>query len=92
MMMLTEDILDWVPGFYALAVTAAVYLMLPMFSGADQVFRKFLVPIFGLQKELAKSDIARIVKDVARKVPEDKQDALRSELASIVNSQGKKAQ
>ena len=23
--------------------------MLPMFSGAEQIFRKFLVPLFGLQ-------------------------------------------
>ena len=91
-MVLTEDILAWIPGFYALAVTSAIYLMLPMFSGADQVFRKFLVPLFGLEKEVAKADVGRIVAQMSRKVPQSQQDALRSELSSIVKSHGKKAQ
>ena len=91
-MVLTEDILAWIPGFYALAVTSAIYLMLPMFSGADQVFRKFLVPLFGLEKEVAKADVGRIVAQMSRKVPQSQQDALRSELSSIVQSHGKKAQ
>ena len=91
-MMLTEDILAWVPGFYALAVSTAIYLMLPMFSGADQVFRKFLVPIFGLEKELAKADVGRIVAEIGRKLPQNQQDELRSELSSIVQSHGKKGQ
>ena len=88
-MVLTEDILAWIPGFYALAVTSAIYLMLPMFSGADQVFRKFLVPLFGLEKEVAKGDVGRIVAKISRKVPESQQDEFREELSAIVQTHGK---
>ena len=47
MMDTLETFVGWVPGFYTLAIFTTVYLMLPMFRGADKVFRKILVPLAG---------------------------------------------
>lgn len=46
----SEKILGKIPGFYTLIIFSTVYLMLPMFRGADKVFRKVLVPLAGLQE------------------------------------------
>merc|ERR1711998_260441 len=53
---LLDDVLEWIPGFYAIAMLATVWLMLPMFHGADRVFREVLVPLLGLSAELIKHD------------------------------------
>ena len=42
-----ETFVGWLPGFYSLVIFTTVYLMLPMFRGADKVFRKILVPLAG---------------------------------------------
>ena len=42
-----ETFVGWLPGFYSLIIFTTVYLMLPMFRGADKVFRKILVPLAG---------------------------------------------
>ena len=34
-----ETWIGWIPGFYTLIIFSTVYLMLPMFRGADKVFR-----------------------------------------------------
>jgi hypothetical protein len=47
---LSEKVLGRIPGFYTLIIFATIYLMLPMFRGADKVFRKILVPLAGLQE------------------------------------------
>ena len=47
MMDTLETFVGWVPGFYTLAIFTTVCLMLPMFRGADKVFRKILVPLAG---------------------------------------------
>ena len=36
---LLETWIGWIPGFYTLIIFSTVYLMLPMFRGADKVFR-----------------------------------------------------
>uniref|UniRef100_A0A7S2GF49 Receptor expression-enhancing protein n=1 Tax=Haptolina brevifila TaxID=156173 RepID=A0A7S2GF49_9EUKA len=83
-MLLTEDILSYIPGYYALAVSAAVYLMLPMFRGADQIFRNLLVPLFRLQKQLALADVARIAANISKGVPKEEQVALRAQLTHVI--------
>jgi hypothetical protein len=47
---LSEKVLGRIPGFYTLIIFSTIYLMLPMFRGADKVFRKILVPLAGLQE------------------------------------------
>lgn len=47
---ISEKVLGRIPGFYTLIIFSTIYLMLPMFRGADKVFRKILVPLAGLQE------------------------------------------
>ena len=47
-----ESWMGWIPGFYSLIIFSSIYLMLPMFQGADKVFRKILVPLAGLDEML----------------------------------------
>ena len=85
---LLDDVLEWVPGFYALALMATVWLMLPMFRGADRVFRKILVPLFGLRAELIKHDAAVLLKDIHTKLPDAKRLALAGEIAAMFGGGG----
>ena len=48
--------MGWIPGFYSLIIFSSIYLMLPMFQGADKVFRKILVPLAGLDEMLMLRD------------------------------------
>jgi hypothetical protein len=36
-----ENFIGFIPGFYTLTIAATVYLMLPLFRGADTVSRAF---------------------------------------------------
>jgi len=71
-MLITEDILNWVPGFHSLALSAVCYLMLPVFNGAEQIFRGVLVPLFGLKATLLKRD-ARVLAQTATRGLSEKQ-------------------
>mmetsp|Transcript_21822 Transcript_21822/g.52761 ORF Transcript_21822/g.52761 Transcript_21822/m.52761 type:complete len:386 (+) Transcript_21822:130-1287(+) len=61
-----ETWLGQIPGFYALMILITVYLMLPMFRGADKVFRNILVPLAGLKEMLILRDSYRIKKQMLR--------------------------
>ena len=63
-MELLEVFIGWVPGFYTLIILATVYLMLPMFQGADKLFRKVLVPLAGLQEMLLLRDAIQVKKQM----------------------------
>lgn len=63
-MELLEVFIGWVPGFYTLVILATVYLMLPMFQGADKLFRKVLVPLAGLQEMLMLRDAIQVKKQM----------------------------
>lgn len=51
-----ETWLGGIPGFYTIVLFSSVYLMLPIFRGADKVFRNILVPLTGLQEMLLVRD------------------------------------
>ena len=38
-----ENFIGFIPGFYTLTIAATVYLMLPLFRGADTVSRRLLI-------------------------------------------------
>ena len=63
-----ETYLGPIPGYYTGLIFLEVYLMVPMFGGAEKVFRKFLVPLFGQQEMLMLRDAflvnKRIFKDL----------------------------
>jgi len=75
-----EDYIGNFPGFYSLVILATVYLMLPMFRGAESIFRHILVPLAGLQEMLMKKDADNVKKAILREVPEDRRAALMKEI------------
>jgi hypothetical protein len=75
-----EDYIGFVPGFYSLLILATVYLMLPMFRGAESIFRNILVPLAGLQEMLMRKDADNVKRAILRDVPEDRRAALMKEI------------
>ena len=83
LMDLTESFLGRVPGFYTLVIFTTVYLMLPMFRGADKVFRKILVPLAGLQELLILRDSILIKKQMLKDLDPERAKIVRKSIAKF---------
>lgn len=57
--------------------------MLPMFQGADKVFRKILVPLAGLQEMLMLRDAIAIKKDMLKNLPPHRAKSVRKAIAKF---------
>jgi hypothetical protein len=79
----SEDFLGRVPGFYTLIIFTTIYLMLPMFRGADNVFRKVLVPLAGLNELLYLRDSIMIKKQLLRDLPPERAAVLQKSIAKF---------
>lgn len=82
-MELLETWLGRIPGFYTLIIMATVYLMLPMFGGADKVFRKVLVPLAGLQELLMLSDAIRVKRSMLKDLDPERARIVRKAIAKF---------
>jgi len=82
-MELLETWLGWIPGFYTLVIFSTVYLMLPMFQGADKLFRKVLVPLAGLTEMLMLRDAIQVKKQMLRDLPPARAAAVRQAIAKF---------
>eukprot|EP00977_Amphora_coffeiformis_P001027 scaffold220_cov169-Amphora_coffeaeformis.AAC.7 len=51
-----ENFVGGIPGFYSICAVATLYLFLPMFQGADVIFRRVLVPLSGQYENLLLHD------------------------------------
>lgn len=79
-----ENFLGNFPGFYTFVIAITVYLMLPLFRGADQVFRGILVPFAGLEEELLRRDAEELKRvALATLSPERKKLLMKSIAASF---------
>jgi len=85
LMSVLEQWLGRVPGFYTLVIFATVYLMLPMFQGADKVFRKVLVPLAGLQELLILRDSIQIKKQLLKDLDAERAAVVRRSIADFFN-------
>eukprot|EP00548_Thalassiothrix_antarctica_P001747 CAMPEP_0194140610 /NCGR_PEP_ID=MMETSP0152-20130528/10145_1 /TAXON_ID=1049557 /ORGANISM="Thalassiothrix antarctica, Strain L6-D1" /LENGTH=138 /DNA_ID=CAMNT_0038838927 /DNA_START=1 /DNA_END=417 /DNA_ORIENTATION=- len=59
--------------------------MLPMFNGADKVFRKVLVPLAGLQELLLLRDAIIIKKQMLRDLDPERAESVRKAIAKFYN-------
>jgi len=84
---LLETWLGQVPGFYSLIISATVYLMLPMFRGADKVFRNILVPLAGLQELLILRDSLLIRNQMLKSLNPDRSKAVSRSIARFFNGE-----
>lgn len=67
-----ENFLGHILGFYSLCGFATLYLALPMFNGAEVVFRRVLVPLSGQYEELMMRDAWLVRRNIVASIP-DKQ-------------------
>lgn len=79
----TEDFLGKIPGFYTLIIFTTIYLMLPMFRGADKVFRKVLVPLAGLQELLMLRDAMVIKKQMLKDLDPERASVLQKQISKF---------
>ena len=56
-------------GLYTASLATTLYLMLPMFNGADVVFRNILVPIAGQREALLLKDAKMLAKNMIKQLP-----------------------
>lgn len=77
-----EEYLGKVPGFYTVVIFFIVYLMLPLFRGADQIFRNILVPITGQHEMLILRDAHLLRLEMEAKVSPERWKEMRKALAS----------
>ncbi len=77
-----ENWLGFIPGFYTISIAVTVYFMLPIFRGADQVFRNILVPIFGLQEMLLRRDAEVVKQSVLADVAPERRALILKEIAA----------
>jgi hypothetical protein len=80
---LTESFLGRVPGYYMAVIFLTVYFMLPMFRGADKVFRKFLVPLAGLQELLILRDSIMIKKQLLKDLDPERAQLVRKSISKF---------
>jgi len=81
-MQFIEQVVGRFPGMYIAVIAATMYLMLPMFQGADKVFRYVLVPLFRQHEMLFVRDAMRLEKEIAKKIPKSRVDSVRKQIAS----------
>jgi len=78
-----EQWLDNIPGFYVLMLFCTAYLMIPLFYGADKVYRGILVPIFGLEELLAFRDALAVKREIEDKIPKERRADLHSKIVEL---------
>mmetsp|Transcript_35375 Transcript_35375/g.74691 ORF Transcript_35375/g.74691 Transcript_35375/m.74691 type:complete len:394 (-) Transcript_35375:799-1980(-) len=83
LMDICETWLGRIPGFYTLVILTTIYLMLPMFRGADKVFRKILVPLAGLQELLILRDSIQIKKQMLKDLEAERATVVRKSIAKF---------
>ena len=72
-----------VRGFYSLCLCGTVYLFLPMFKGAEAVFRNVLVPLSGQYENMLLRDAQIVRQEMERKIPKKMRAKVMSKAASI---------
>lgn len=56
-------------GFYSICLCATVYLFLPMFRGAEVVFRRVLVPLSGQYENMLLRDTLLVRREMEKNIP-----------------------
>lgn len=79
--------MGWIPGFYTVIILSEVYLMLPMFGGAEKIFRKILVPLFGLTELLMVRDAFLVKKNLLRDLPPERAHLVRKTIAGFFSEE-----
>lgn len=85
-----ETFVGSIRGFYTLCLCATAYLFLPMFRGAEAVFRKILVPLSGQYENMLLRDTYLVRCEMEKKIPEAMHESVLGKAAEVF-SKPKKA-
>jgi hypothetical protein len=66
-----ENFVGGITGFYSLCLVATIYLFLPMFNGADAVFRRVLVPLSGQYENMLLHDAYLVRQGMEASIPQE---------------------
>lgn len=78
-----ETFIGSIPGFYSLCLCGTVYLFLPMFQGANAVFRNVLVPLSGQYEAMVLRDAYLVRKALIQKIPSTQRKTVLKKAADI---------
>jgi hypothetical protein len=65
-----ENFVGHITGFYSMCLVATIYLFLPMFEGAEVVFRRVLVPLSGQYESMILRDTYLVRLGLEKVIPE----------------------
>jgi len=78
-----ENFIGHIRGFYSLNALATLYLFLPMFNGADAVFRNVLVPLTGQYENMLMNDAFQVRRGMEKAIPMKERDRVLANTATI---------
>jgi hypothetical protein len=78
-----ENFVGTIRGFYSLCAVATLYLWLPMFRGADIIFRRVLVPLSGQYEALVLYDTYMLRLDLENSIPEAHRERVLAKAAEV---------
>jgi receptor expression-enhancing protein 5/6 len=83
MMDYAENFIGRITGFYSVCAAATLYLFLPMFRGADVVFRKVLVPLSGQHENMLLHDALQVKLGIEAAIPQVQREKVMNRAASL---------
>jgi len=86
MMDCLEEFVGSIRGFYSICLVLTVYLFLPMFQGANVVFRKVLVPLSGQYENMLLRDAYLVKREIEKKIPQAMHERVLSKTADMFRS------
>jgi hypothetical protein len=81
-----ENFIGHIRGFYSICMVATIYLFLPMFNGANVVFRRVLVPLSGQYENMLLHDAYLVRKDMEKSIPNKYHDRVFKKAAEVFGS------
>ena len=81
-----EQFVGNIPGLYTASLAATLYLMLPIFNGKEEVYRKILVPLFRQREALLLKDARRLAREMLKQLPADRHEQVKKAAAAAFTS------
>ena len=78
-----ENFVGHIPGFYSVCLVATIYLFLPIFDGANVIFRRVLVPLSGQYENLCMLDAYKVRKSMEKSLPPTTRNKVCQKAAAI---------
>jgi hypothetical protein len=84
-----ENFVGHIRGFYSICLVTTVYLFLPMFKGAETIFRRVLVPLSGQYENMLLHDAALVRRAIEKSIPPEYHDTVFRKAADVFVSKSK---